>query len=147
MHHAGALHALVHPRCRELSCFHKTLLAVLVDEGHGRGGRRHVVDVDEDGGLRAEADAFPNDVHELAHGEVGRDEVLLLINLCDVGPRRLFDDDGNTIIVLGPDLVGLGLALLCSAQRTVPGKGIAVNEAEAMPFGCQNRGRGSARVG
>ncbi len=62
---------------------------LLVDAAHQRGGRRQdLVDEDEDGLLRGELDALADDVDELAHGEVGRDEVLLLVDGGDVG---LFD--------------------------------------------------------
>ena len=70
------------------------ILVLLVDAAHQRGGRRQdLVDEDEDGLLRAELDALADDVDELAHGEVGGDEVLLLVDGCDVGLLDLLADD------------------------------------------------------
>ena len=58
---------------------------LLVDGAHQRGGGgQHLVNKDEDGLLRRELDAFADDIHELANGEVGWDKVLLLVDGCDV---------------------------------------------------------------
>ena len=65
------------------------ILVLLVDRAHKRGGRRKdLVDEDEDGLLRAQLNALADHVHELADGEVGWDEVLLLVDGRDV---RLLD--------------------------------------------------------
>ena len=65
------------------------VLVLLVDAAHQRGGRgQHLVDEDEDGLFRRQLDALADHVDELADGEVGGDQVLLLI---DGGNVRLFD--------------------------------------------------------
>lgn len=115
------------------------ILVLLVDTAHKRGGRREdLVDKDEDGLLRAELDALADDVDELAHRQVGGDEVLLLVDGRDVALLHLLADDlfvavstampavlmggkglsecmetyGNAIGVLLSDPLGFSLALL-----------------------------------
>lgn len=67
---------------------------LLVDAAHKRGGgREHLVDKDEDGLLGGQLDALADDVDELTDGEVGGDEVLLLVDGRDVGLFDLFADD------------------------------------------------------
>lgn len=70
------------------------ILVFLVDAAHERGGgRQDLVDEDEDGLLRGELDPLPDHVHELADGEVGRYEVLFLIDRSDVTLLDLLTDD------------------------------------------------------
>jgi hypothetical protein len=70
------------------------VLVLLVDGGHERGGRREdLVDEDEDGLLGRELDALADHVDELAHGEIGGDQVLLLIDGRDVRLLDLLADD------------------------------------------------------
>ena len=70
------------------------VLVLLVDGGHERSGRREdLVNEDEDGLLGRKLDAFADHVDELAHGEVGRDQVLLLIDGRDVRLLDLLADD------------------------------------------------------
>lgn len=65
------------------------VLVLLVDGGHeGSSRREDLVDEDEDGLLGRKLDALADHVDELAHGQVGRDQVLLLIDGRDV---RLLD--------------------------------------------------------
>jgi hypothetical protein len=65
------------------------VLVFLVDAAHERGGRRQdLIDEDEDGFLGTQLDALADHVDELAHGQVGRDQVLLLV---DGGDVRLLD--------------------------------------------------------
>lgn len=67
---------------------------LLVDGAHERGGRRqHLVDEDEDCLLRRQLDALADDVDELADGQVGGDQVLLLVDGRDVGFLDLLADD------------------------------------------------------
>lgn len=67
---------------------------LLIDTAHKRGrGREDLVDEDEDGLLGRQLDALADDVDELADGEVGGDEVLLLVDGGDVGLFDLFADD------------------------------------------------------
>ena len=77
------------------------VLVLLVDAAHqGGGGRQDLVDEDEDGLLGGQLDAFADHVDELAHGEVGRHEVLLLIDGRDVRLLDLLADDGDAVGVL-----------------------------------------------
>lgn len=70
------------------------VLVLLVDGAHQGGGRREdLLDEDEDGLLGAELDALSDDVHELANGEVGGHEVLLLVDGRDVRLLDLLADD------------------------------------------------------
>jgi hypothetical protein len=70
------------------------VLVLLVDGGHERSGRREdLVDEDEDGLLGRELDALADHVDELAHGEIGGDQVLLLIDGRDVRLLDLLADD------------------------------------------------------
>jgi hypothetical protein len=70
------------------------VLVFLVDGGHERGGRREdLIDEDEDGLLGRELDALADHVHELSDGEVGRDQVLLLVDGRDVRLLHLLADD------------------------------------------------------
>jgi len=67
---------------------------LLVDGAHERRGRRqHLVDEDEDSLFRAELDALTDDVDELPDGEVGGDEVLLLVDGRDVRLLDFLADD------------------------------------------------------
>ena len=67
---------------------------LLIDAAHQRGrGRQHLVHEDEDGLLGRELDALADDVDELADGQVGGDEVLLLVDGGDVGFLDLFAYD------------------------------------------------------
>ena len=69
------------------------VLVLLVDAAHEGSGRwQDLVDEDEGGLLRAELDALADDVDELAYGEVGGDEVLLLVDGRDVALLHLFAD-------------------------------------------------------
>lgn len=113
------------------------ILVFLVDRAHQRRRRRQdLVDEDEDGLLGAQLDTLADDIDELSDGEIGRDEVLLLVDRGDVGLLNLLADDllsdlsataivsksiddhrgcwtyGNAIGVLLADALGLSLALL-----------------------------------
>lgn len=57
----------------------------LVYRAHESGCRRqNLIDEDEDGLLRRQLNALADNVDELADGEVGGDQVLLLVDGCDV---------------------------------------------------------------
>lgn len=57
------------------------VLVLLIDRAHKCGSRRKdLIDEDEDGLLRAQLNALADHVHELADGEVGWNEVLLLVD-------------------------------------------------------------------
>lgn len=67
---------------------------LFVDATHESGrGRQYLIDEDEDGFLWAELDALADNVDELAYGEVGGDEVLLLVDGSNVGLFDLLADD------------------------------------------------------
>lgn len=66
----------------------------LVDAAHQRSGwRQNLVYEDEDGLLGRKLDALADDIHELADGKVGRDEILLLVDGRDVALLNLLTDD------------------------------------------------------
>lgn len=65
------------------------ILVLLVDAAHeGGSGRKDLIDEDEDSLLGGKLDALADHVDELANREIGRDEVLLLV---DGGDVRLLD--------------------------------------------------------
>lgn len=71
------------------------ILVFLVDAAHQSGRRgQDLVDEDEDGLLGRQLDTLADHIDELAHGQIGRDQVLLLVDGCDVG---LFDFLANDL--------------------------------------------------
>ena len=88
-------------------------VVLLVEGAHGGGGRwDHVVDEEEEGVLRPKADPLPDEEVELAHRQVGRHQILLLVELGDPGLGSALDDDGHAVRVLPPDLLALRPPLL-----------------------------------
>ena len=66
---------------------------LLVDAAHEGGSRRQDgVDKDEDNLLGGELDALPDDVDELAYGEICGDEIFLLVDSGDIGLLDLLAD-------------------------------------------------------
>lgn len=77
------------------------VLVLLVDTRHQCGGwGKDLIDEDEDRFLGGQLDALADHVYELADGEICGDEVLLLVDGCDIRLLDLFADDGDTIGVL-----------------------------------------------
>jgi len=88
-------------------------VVLLVERPHGgRGGRDHVVDEKEEGVLRPQRHTLADQEVELAHRQVRRHQILLLVELGDPGLGRPLDDDGDAVRVLPPDLLALRLPLL-----------------------------------
>jgi len=86
---------------------------LLIDTAHQRSSRRqHFIHEDEDRLLGRELYPLADDIDELAHGEVGGDQILLLVDGRDVGLLDLLADDGDAVGVLLTDALGLSLALL-----------------------------------
>jgi hypothetical protein len=74
---------------------------LLIDAAHERGRwRQNLIDEDKDGLLRAQLDALADHVDELADGEVGRHQVLLLVDGRNVRLLDLLTNDGDTVGVL-----------------------------------------------
>lgn len=70
------------------------ILVLLVDAAHERsGGRQNLIDEDEDGLLRGELDSLADNIDELTDCEVGRHQVLLLVDRSDVALLDLLADD------------------------------------------------------
>lgn len=70
------------------------VLVLLVYRAHESScGGQDLIDEDEDGLLWRQLDALANNVDELADSEVGRDQVLLLIDGRDIGLLDLLADD------------------------------------------------------
>ena len=75
----------------------------LVEGSHGgRGGRECVVDKEEERVLGPEADPLPDEEVELADGQVGGHEVLLLVQVAQPSLRGLLHDDGHAVRVFPP---------------------------------------------
>jgi len=88
-------------------------VVLLVERPHGgRGGRDHVVDEKEEGVLGPQRHTLADQEVELAHRQVRRHQILLLVELGDPGLGRPLDDDGHAVGVLPPDLLALRLPLL-----------------------------------
>jgi len=89
------------------------ILVLLIDAAHEScSGWQDLIDEDEDCLLWGELYALADYVDELTDCEVGRDQILLLV---DRGNIRLLDflaDDWDTVGVLLADALGLSLALL-----------------------------------
>lgn len=67
---------------------------LLVNATHKGGSRRQdLIHEDEDGLLGGQLDPLADDVDKLANGQVGRDQVLLLVDGSDVALLDLFADD------------------------------------------------------
>lgn len=67
---------------------------LVVDTAHERSSRwQDLINEDEDGLFRAKLDALSDDIYKLTDGQVGGDEILLLIDGGDVGFLDLFADD------------------------------------------------------
>jgi len=89
------------------------ILMLLVNRTHERGGWwQDLIDEDEDGLLGRQLDALADDIDELAYGEIGWHQILLLIDRCDVRLLDLLANDGDAIAVFLTDTFGLSLALL-----------------------------------
>lgn len=70
------------------------VLVLFVNAAHqSGGGRKDFIHEDEDSLLRRELYAFADDIDELAHGEISRDKILLLIDGSDVRLLDLLADD------------------------------------------------------
>lgn len=82
---------------------------LFVDAGHqGSRGRQGLVDKDEDGLLGGQLDALADDIDELANGEVGRHEVLLLVDGRNLALLDLLADNLDTKLV-GDDRLKWGM--------------------------------------
>ena len=74
---------------------------LLVDTAHERGSRwQDLIDEDEDGLLGGELNALADYVDELTDSKVGGNEVLLLIDRCNIRLLDLLADDWNAVGVL-----------------------------------------------
>lgn len=88
-------------------------MVLLVKAAHGGRGRGDdVVDEEEEGVLRPQADPLSDQEVELADSQVRGHQVLLLVQLGDPGFGCAFHDDGDAIRILPPDLFPLGPSLL-----------------------------------
>ena len=82
---------------------HVRYVVYLVEGSHGGGGGREgVVDEEEEGVLGPEADPLADEEVELADGEVGRHEVLLLVEVAQPRLRGLLHDHGHAVRVFSP---------------------------------------------
>lgn len=67
---------------------------LFIDAAHESSGwRQDLINEDEDGLLWREFNPFANNVDELAHGEIGRNEVLLLVDGSDVALFNLLTNN------------------------------------------------------
>jgi hypothetical protein len=67
---------------------------LLVNATHqGSCWGKNLVDKDEDGLLGGQLDSLANDVDELADGQIGRDQVLLLVDGRDIALLDLLADN------------------------------------------------------
>jgi len=93
---------------------------LLVNGRHqSRRRRKRVVDKDENRLFSAQFNALSNDVHELPDGEIGGDEVLLLIQRRNVRLFRAFDDDRDSVAVLAANARRLSRAFVCDFKKCI----------------------------
>lgn len=73
----------------------RLVVAAYLVQGTHRGGcgRNDVANEKEERILGTQMDAFADQKVELADGQVGRHQVLLLVQITDVGLGRLLDND------------------------------------------------------
>lgn len=110
---------------------------LFVDTAHEGGGwGQDLVDEDEDGLLRRKLNALADHVDKLSNGEVAGDQVLLLVDGCDV---RLLD-------LLADDLCCHDVSMKSPAARRMWHKGLqeygpctSGECARPRPVGCQYR--------
>ena len=93
---------------------------LLVNGRHqSRRRRKRVVDKDENRLFSAQFNALSNDVHELPDGEIGGDEVLLLIQRRNVRLFRALDDDRDSVAVLAANARRLSRAFVCDFKKCI----------------------------
>jgi len=86
---------------------------LFIDAAHEGSSRwQDFIDEDKDSLLRGELYAFANHIDELANGEIGGNEVLLLVDGSNIRLLDLLADDGDAVTVLLSDPLGFSLALL-----------------------------------
>ena len=74
---------------------------LFVDLRHEGGGwRESVIDEDKDSLLRFKLNSLADHVHELPDSKISRNQVLFLVNVCDVRSGCFLSDDRNAIRVL-----------------------------------------------
>jgi len=89
------------------------VFVLLVNAAHKSSGRRqNLIDEDEDGLLRRKLNSLANDIDKLANRQVGRNQILFLIDGSDVTLFDLFANDRNAIGILLSDALSFSLALL-----------------------------------
>jgi len=74
--------------------------------------RQHLIDEYKDCLLGWQLNPFADNVDKLSDCQIGRNQILLLINGWDIGPVCLLADDRNAIWILLTNTLSLGLALL-----------------------------------
>jgi len=85
----------------------------LIEAAHGcRGGGNDIVDKEEEGVLGSKLDSLSDQEVKLADGQIGGNEVLLLVQLGDPSLGSFLHNDGNAVGILPTDLFALGAALL-----------------------------------
>lgn len=107
------------------------ILVLLVYRAHKSGcGRQDLVDEDEDGLLGRQLNALADNVDELANGEVGGNQVLLLVDGRDIG---LLDLLANNL------LLSAGCSFVDGLQADVRECGRCTSGECARPRPCASR--------
>jgi len=89
------------------------ILMLLIDAAHERSGWwQDFIDEDEDSLLWGELDALADYVDELAYGEVGRDQILLLVDRRDIAFLDFLADYRDTVRILLANTLTLRPTLL-----------------------------------
>jgi len=71
-----------------------------------------IVHEEEEGIFWAQVNSFTDEKVELAHGEIGRHEIFLLVQISKTRLGCLLDDHWNSVGILATDLLALGTTLL-----------------------------------
>jgi len=86
---------------------------LLVKGAHRSGCRgNHIVDEEEERVLGPQVDTLSDQEVKLANSQIGGHKILFLVKITNSGLGGLFNDDGNAIRILFPDLLALGASLL-----------------------------------
>jgi hypothetical protein len=98
----------------------KTIFVLLffVDRGHERCiGRDVIIAKQKQSLFGGQLDTLANHVVELTDRQVGRYQILLLVDIGNVGPVGFFANHGDAVRVLGTNALGLRFALGCCLSQ------------------------------
>lgn len=106
---------------------------LLVHSRHEGGIGRDSIGTEEEQGLfGCKLNPLADNIVELADGEIGRNQILLLVNFGDVAPISLLADYGNAVWILGPDPLGFRLSLFWDREARGAGMRASSKKKESV---------------